>query len=311
MKKLKDSNFAKIAKWVWLVVVLAGVTYYAFKNYNKISDYFVTIHWIRFVLSFLMLLTAKLLLANVSRISVDNEGWKATYWSMLSLYSLTQLGKYLPGGVWHFVGRFGAYRSEEFDAKKSFKAMVAENVWLLSSAVMVGLTFLLLFNAETLSSAGIEFSPALRYSFAAVIVAGWIVALILIQYYFTSKRVIELKKIIILVINLVLAWLLIGSSYSMMFPEVNLNVMGLSIGGFSLSWSVGYVAVFAPGWIGVRELLLSFFFSSTQFASISPILATVHRLVWIITEVILGVFCITADHFSKEKEVHPVDIDSE
>jgi hypothetical protein len=59
-------------------------------------------------------------------------------------------------------------------------------------------------------------------------------------------------------------------------------------GAFSLSWLAGYVAVFAPGGIGVREVLLAVllgaFFKSGEVA----IYASIHRLLWVLAEVFLG-----------------------
>jgi len=286
---------------VWLVVVLAGVVFYTKNNFSDVKDYFLTIHWVRFPISILFLLCAKLILANVSRFSVENEGWEAGYWKMLSLYSITQLGKYLPGGVWHFVGRFGAYRSEAFDTKKSFKAMIVENFWLISSAMMMGVVFLLLFNGESLENIGISIPLLLRNGLAGLTIALWLVAIVLVQRFYTGVGVIQWKRMLILVLSLIAAWLLIGFSYAMMFPVIDANVIGLAIGGFTLSWSVGYLAVFAPGGIGVRELMLSLFFSSTTYAALSPVLATVHRLVWIVTEVLLGSFCMVVDSIRKKE----------
>lgn len=286
---------------MWLVVVLAGVVFYTKNNFSDVKDYFLTIHWVRFPISILFLLCAKLILANVSRFSVENEGWEAGYWKMLSLYSITQLGKYLPGGVWHFVGRFGAYRSEAFDTKKSFKAMIVENFWLISSAMMMGVVFLLLFNGESLENIGISIPLLLRNGLAGLTIALWLVAIVLVQRFYTGVGVIQWKRMLILVLSLIAAWLLIGFSYAMMFPVIDANVIGLAIGGFTLSWSVGYLAVFAPGGIGVRELMLSLFFSSTTYAALSPVLATVHRLVWIVTEVLLGSFCMVVDSIRKKE----------
>ena len=130
---------------------------------------------------------------------------------------------------------------------------------------------------------------------------------VLVQRFFAGVGVIQWKRLLLLVLSLIAAWLLIGFSYAMMFPVIDLRVVGLAIGGFTLSWSVGYLAVFAPGGIGVRELMLSLFFSSTSYAALSPVLATVHRLVWIGTEVLLGSFCMIMDSIRKKKagEIEP------
>jgi uncharacterized membrane protein YbhN (UPF0104 family) len=303
LEKLKNSKLLAIVKWVWIVLVLAAVVWYAVRNFGEVREYFTQIHWVRFPLSMLLMVFAKLILAQVSRISVNNEGWRPGYWKMFSFYSITQLGKYLPGGIWHFVGRFGAYKAENFDTKKSLKAMIAENVWLISSALVVGVCFLLAFNAEGLAGYGIVFPGNTRWAVLVGIVVLWLLALALFQHFFVSSGLKPFRQWLGLVGALLLAWLLIGVSYAFIFPVVNANVIGLAVGGFSLSWSIGYLTIFAPGGIGVRELVITLLFSTTAYAEISPILATVHRLVWVLTEVLLGLFCVTVDAVRKKKDV--------
>mgnify|MGYP007090168503 CR=1 FL=1 len=64
--------------------------------------------------------------------------------------------------------------------------------------------------------------------------------------------------------------------------------MGLAIGAFSVSWAIGYSTVFAPGGIGIREIvltaLLGNFFPVQQIVTY----AAVHRLLWTGAEVVLG-----------------------
>ncbi|NSW54085.1 MAG: flippase-like domain-containing protein [Anaerolineae bacterium] len=302
MEKLKNSKLLAVIKWVWMALVLAAVVWYVSRNYGEVKDYFRQVHWLRFPLSMLLMVLAKAILAQVSRISVAYEGWQPGYWKMFSFYSLTQLGKYLPGGVWHFVGRFGAYKAENFDTKKSLKAIIAENVWLISSALVVGMCFLLVFNAEGLGGYGIHLPGHSRWAALAGIAAAWLAGMLLFQHFFVSAGLKPLRQWLGLIGLLLLAWLLIGLSYACVFPEINARVAGLAIGGFSLSWSIGYLTIFAPGGIGVRELAITLLFSTTPYAGLSPILATVHRLVWVLTEVLLGVVCVSVDAILKKKE---------
>ena len=45
------------------------------------------------------------------------------------------------------------------------------------------------------------------------------------------------------------------------------SVTGVIIGGFILSWLVGYITPGAPGGIGVRELVLTLLFTDSVFVS--------------------------------------------
>jgi hypothetical protein len=54
------------------------------------------------------------------------------------------LGKYLPGGIWHFAGKFGIYKVMGISTKATTQAIIYENIWLLSSATIVGFFTLLI-----------------------------------------------------------------------------------------------------------------------------------------------------------------------
>lgn len=286
-------------------IVLAAVVLYAVRNFADVRDYFQTIPWLRFPLSMFFIMLAKALLALVSLISVQNEGWNAPYWKMFSFYNVTQLGKYLPGGIWHFVGRFGAYKAENFDTKKSLKAMIAENVWLISSALVTGFVYLLIFNQAGLAEYGITLTANVRWLLVAGILIAWLAAMLLFQRYFVSTGLRNLKRRAGLMALLLVVWMLIGFSYALIFPRVQYQSIGLAIGGFALSWSIGYLAVFAPGGLGVREFMLTLLFAATPYANLSPILAGVHRMVWLVAEVLLGLTCVTIDSVMKKKDTSP------
>ena len=56
--------------------------------------------------------------------------------------------------------------------------------------------------------------------------------------------------------ELIFIWLAFGLSFWLVFPP-DAGYLAQVVGAFSLSWLAGYVAFFAPGGIGVREVLLA------------------------------------------------------
>ena len=97
---------------------------------------------------------------------------------------------------------------------------------------------------------------------------------------------------LLVLVEQIAAWLLFGLSYSLVFPPQGGFLLPI-IGAFSLSWVAGYVAFFAPGGIGIREFLLTIllgaFFASQEIA----IYATIHRLIWVLIEILLGALSAT------------------
>lgn len=307
MEKLKNSKVLGIIKWVWIVAVFVAVVIYAVNHFGQVEEYFRTIHWVRFLIAMLLIVLGKLFTMQGARLSVTSEGAYISFWKFFSIFSLTQLGKYLPGGIWHFVGRFGTYRTEEMDTKKSLRAMITENIWLIGSAFLTGIIFFLLFNREILQQYGVSLTQVQALLIIVVLLILWCVGLLIVQRYAQSLEKFDFGLILKVSAIYMMAWFCFGVSYGLLFPEMG-SALGLAIGGFALSWSIGYVVVFAPAGIGVRELALTFVFSGTAYAALSPVLASVHRILWVLGELSLGLVVVIYDALKKKPDLNePVE----
>ena len=109
--------------------------------------------------------------------------------------------------------------------------------------------------------------------------------MVLMEYVLFKQ--IAIKELLISSVEQLLAWMLLGASLFMVFP-VDTQIFFPMVGAFSLSWIGGYVAVFAPGGIGVRELLLTIILGTLFSTQEITAYATIHRLVWVLVEIILG-----------------------
>lgn len=287
-EKLKSKTIS-ILKWLWIAVVLVAAVIYFSRNFNNVETYFHLLKPGRIFLSLILMLAAKSLFALVSRFSVQAEGWNPSYIQMFSIYALTQLAKYLPGGVWHHVGRFGVYRSKEMSNSKAGKAMILENIWLVASAFAVGFSIFLLIKPNMAAMILDQDIPYyLLRPAGAVVLAVWLLGMYLLQRFITDNEQKKCPDPLAVSISLTLAWILVGSSFYVLFPYDFQADLPTAIGGFAISWAVGFLAIFAPGGLGIREFLLSFMFSSSLSPELAPVLATFHRLIWVTSEIILG-----------------------
>ena len=282
-------KIVNILKWFWFAVVITGAGLYFHTNYQKILIYLSSVSLARLGSGFLFLLIGKLLVSDITRLSMKQINYHMTYSEALTITSVTQLGKYLPGGIWHFAGKFGVYKARGITTKKATQAMVWENVWLLSTAGAVGGFTLLITSKETVCSF-LSFICVndLSGTLAVLIPILWISIMLIFERVFFNKKKISAVDFVLTAAEQVFVWTSFGLSLWMVFPPSSAFFPHI-LSAFSISWVAGYVAVFAPGGIGIRELLLAMllgnFFSSQEVAAY----VTIHRLLWIIVEVILGV----------------------
>ena len=288
---MDKKKILSIVKWLWLILVLAAAGYYFYRHQDEVINLLKQIELWRVALSLILLLIGKAFLVKLVQFSVNSEGWYPTYPGILGVYGLSSLGKYLPGGIWHFVGRFGVYKMNGLTSKASTRSLILENIWLLSSALATGVIGVFLTRFDLIADL-INFPNKrwLSITFTIVILALWIIALLFIHKImqkYTSRQIPRVGNVALLGL---LLWTFIGGSFFVMFDEFQFSSAPLFIGGYAVSWAVGYIAVFAPGGLGIREAVLAFVFSSITSVELIAVYAAMNRIIWVTAEVLFGLF---------------------
>jgi uncharacterized membrane protein YbhN (UPF0104 family) len=155
--------------------------------------------------------------------------------------------------------------------------MVAENIWLVSGAFTIGFVGCVFYYAQPLT--------------AIIVIVGivlvWWSGLWVLSGRFKKQRHWRTNST-----NLVLQaviWILLGISLWVIMPPVSgKHFAALAIGTFGLSWAVGYLAIFAPGGIGVRESIIVALLAPLLNPTTALLYASTHRILWIGVEILLG-----------------------
>lgn len=280
-----------IVKWLWLILVLAAAGYYFYRHQAEVINLLKQIEVWQIVLSLILLLIGKAFLVILVQYSVNSEGWYPTYPEILGVYGLSSLGKYLPGGIWHFVGRFGVYKMNGLSAKASTRSMILENIWLLSSALATAVIGVFLSRFDLIANLlNIPDEKWLAITLTIVILALWITALMVVHKIMQKYTSRQIQKVARVALTGLLLWTFIGGSFFVMFKDISFSSAPLFIGGYAVSWAVGYIAVFAPGGLGIREAVLAFVFSSITSVELIAVYAAMNRIIWVIAEVLFGLF---------------------
>ncbi len=272
------ARLIRVAKWLWLILVAGAVARYLWTHWDEIGPQLRAISPARLALAVACLLASKLLLVVVSQRSVALAGHHIGYRRMFAINALSQLAKYLPGGIWHFVGRAGFYHADGLPLRAMTRAMVVENLWLVLSAFLAGLIGVLAY-----------YLPGARAGIAAVgLIAVWWALLWLIRLRFGGGR--SWRAGLGGLAFQATIWALLGASLWSILPGLSgWRSAALAIGAFGLSWVVGYLAVFAPGGIGVRETVMTALLVPLLAAPEALVYAAVHRFIWVAAELALGI----------------------
>ena len=271
------------------MLVLAAAGYYFYRNWEQVINLISQISAWRIVLSLVLLIIGKMFLVLLVQYSVNSEGWHPKYIETLGIYGLSSLGKYIPGGIWQFVGRFGVYKVNGLSSKASTRAMILENIWLLGSAVAIGVIGVFLTRFDLI--AGLLNLPNhqwLAILFTILALGLWIIVLKIVHKTMRRHTAENIPSIFVVAGVGLLLWTFIGGSFFVMFHDFPFSAAPLFIGGYAVSWAVGYIAVFAPGGLGVREAALAFVFSNIASVEMIAVYAAMNRIIWVIAEVLFG-----------------------
>jgi uncharacterized membrane protein YbhN (UPF0104 family) len=198
----------------------------------------------------------------------------------------SQLGKYLPGKVWLVLGRFYFYESKGKSKKMITIALYLETVILIVTGALI-------FFASLLFLKELRFiqETALGWTFlllALVLLSlhPWVLRRICNWILTRFKREpislpISYPNILWILLTCLLSWVVGGIGFYFLihaiYPIGFQHVLFLT-GSLAISSTLGLIALFAPGGLGVREGALAYLLSFLVPGSVAVILSVLTRI---------------------------------
>ncbi len=215
------------------------------------------------------------------------------------MYNLAQLAKYVPGSIWQFVSRIAMLRARQAPAAAIRDSILAENGWVVGSALLIGVVLLGLaqpaFFQRLLEAMG-RVPPALAAPLAAVLLLAPAVALTVARPRLRSRAsrlrpwLVRLRPPWPAWSILQLGWFALGASFWLCLrPFLGAGpAWPAVIGVYCLAWVAGYLVPFAPAGLGVREVVLALALDPYIAADTSLVVVAVHRVLYLLVEVLLA-----------------------
>jgi glycosyltransferase 2 family protein len=223
---------------------------------------------------------------------IKKLGYKISIKEAIKIRAISEIGRYAPGKVWHFLGR--TYFSNKLGIPKTttLTSLAIETLSMIASA---GAIFLL-FSPNIIE---INILPILLLLLVGLIILrskkfSDIVNNFLIKKGKIKNKIklnIPLKTLIPILFSYGVSWIIIGGSLLLtiksLFPEIDYSTI-LSISGiFAISWVIGYISFLTPGGIGIREGTMTILLSSYMPQSIAIIVPILFRIITIISELFM------------------------
>ena len=180
-------------------------------------------------------------------------GSTGSYSDLLAIHILRLPARYLPGGIWHTVGRLSGYHSIGIPKKDLTVLAFIEIFSPCLITFFLGGGCLWLVGKEAIWSS-IEGMLALISAFILLLIP------FLVKWRFTSY----LKKNFIFYYSFYLFlsiffWIIASLSFLLYYSAISQNFFQISslhiAAAYIFSWGIGYISIFAPQGLGVFEIV--------------------------------------------------------
>jgi hypothetical protein len=274
ISQAQSSRAFRLLRPVWLVTVLVVAGWYLVAHRAQIFSQPLSFSTV--ALAFGLTLAGKLFAALQVRLALARCGARLSTAASFYAYSMSDVGKYIPGGIWSVVSRVGLYRALHLRARVIAQTLVIEQIWYAGAALLTGAALYFFHGTEAW-----EFAVAPLLFLAALL--------------FVMNRFMPSPGSVPGVIGLLLAqlcqWLLLGAGFAALLPEA--ASFGHDAGAFLIAFAAGMAVPFAPGGIGVREAVTGILLVPFHSAAVIGYVVLLSRAVWILADIAFAIIVTT------------------
>jgi hypothetical protein len=249
--------------------------------------------WRLVILSVLPVFVAYALLIQAWRSMVTEWGSRLSYADAARIWFVSNLGRYIPGKIWQ-ISAMGvlAERAGVSPLVATSSAILVNLVSLVAGAALVAATGAgLLGNPFAVGAGAVAFGAALVFT------PTWLPSLARLAARTFGRRLevprLSERPVWIAAAASTLAWVLYGVAFRVFTEGVAPEASGgvtTYVAVFTASYLIGYVMLFAPGGIVVREAALGAFLARLDLVSggTGALIAVTSRLWLTVLEVLPG-----------------------
>lgn len=207
------------------------------------------------------------------------------------IYGKSQIAKYIPGNVFHVVGRHILGSQAGIKNIVLAGATIYEILGLISISVLIGFSGMIMFG---LSNIYFSLFQIILILFSTIVLTSLITALapylmglrgIILPFRGIWKTVIDISKVYAFYfIFFLIAGMLLVIIVNL-FLDIDINITAKLVVIFSIAWLAGFIIPGAPGGIGVREAVIIFFITPIIGEAQSVAIAIALRFVTLLGDV--------------------------
>ena len=262
----------RVAKRIFLPIAFAFLTYFAWESRELLVDVFRNAKPLRLAVAVLVWMLMHALSPLFSMLIFRARNVPLSYKTAARIHIANLPARYIPGGIWHTVGRITDFRDMDIGQRDISIFVFLENALAICMAFVIGGSLL----------AGIRGLDGWGQIAALSAIGG---ALFLFASPFIlSLRIIQgddrfpTRDFVAVTIVTAMSWCIAATAfviYLSAFPGLALQAAPLeTAGAYLFSWGVGFISIFAPQGIGVFEVVAAELMrGDSAFMSVAALLA--------------------------------------
>lgn len=302
---------------VLVVALVAACVLALVASWSDVVDALPRVGWVRFALSTVMAMIAgvglavgwRILLADLAVFDGDPEPTMVSASSSKSelgrhigmtesvgVYSASQLGKYIPGSVWPVVAQMSLSRRHGIARRSIFAAFVTQLLLLVVTAVVVAAVTLPWVDAEQLRTRWwlLVLAPLICLVLVPDVQRWLLRTAGRVLHRDLAIRVPSVRAMLSAVAVSVVTYAFFGLHLAIiawpLTDDPSITTFVQATGAFALAWAAGFVVIFAPAGLGVRELVLTLTLASMLSSEDATALAVLSRTSIVIADLALGIY---------------------
>lgn len=268
-------NVRKALIWTLKIVLTLVIIFFlmqrVFGHWEEIKEYDWQFEWGYLVLSVLWgLFTFVIMSSNWQRI-IACFGHEVSLKKSFRIFYLSDLGRYIPGKVWPLLGILYLTNKEGISPERATASFVVVQLFAIPASFLIFVLAVqveprMLVDQVAILGEGSAYAFMFAMILAVLVIVLWphrflAVANALLRKLSRPQMEFALDKRVALriLVGYSLGWLSYGVAFYFftlsVMPEANIGVIAAA-GVFNASYQIGYLALFAPGGFGPRELAM-------------------------------------------------------
>ncbi len=302
-----NSSARKISVNILKIVATSVVCYFVYKNfksnYDSLSEFDLSIDWITFSLSLLMIILAFSLSALAWKAIISGLGYDIGLLKSFKVMFLSNLGKYIPGKIWQAFGMIYLAQKSNIPKAVSATSFVLTQLFIIPLALLITSIYLI-FNDDVLG----ELSP--WSGIGLLLISGAIILVLIVRPHSLQKPIniilktfkqpemqfaFEARRAIVIDAIYSLVWLSLGLGFCLFVRallEIPTQLTIPLIMIYVIGYIVGYLSILTPGGLGVREGILIVLLSPVLQPGEAALIAVASRFWFLLGEMLCSLIAV-------------------